>query len=259
MSAPWLSVVIPAYNERDGIAAAVGAARDHLERLGRPYELIVVDNASEDGTTEAVEALADGEVVRLLRNERNRGKGFSMRRGMGEARGELLLHCDADCTPSFASLDRMLALIEEADVVVGSRLAAGASLGRRQPLPRRVVGRSFQLLCRLVLREPTSDLFCGFKLWRREAAAAVFPRIGLDGWVFDAEALALARALGFRLREVGIVWSDRSGSRLAVGRVLVPVVLELLRARAAVRREAARAGAAHGAEPAVATPSDSGR
>jgi dolichyl-phosphate beta-glucosyltransferase len=255
-----MSVVIPAYNEERGIAETVMEARAWLEARGRPFEILVVDNASTDGTGEQLRPLLEGDHVRLLRNEMNRGKGYSVRRGMLEARGELRLHCDADCTASFASLERMLDLLESADVVVGSRLAAGARLGRRQPLARRIVGRSFVLLCRTLLREPTQDLFCGFKLWRCDAAGAVFSRISLAGWVFDAESLAMARALGFRIRETGIHWSDREGSRLSPARVLVPVVRELLSARRHVREKAAsavRAGetAPVGAEP-LAEPSD---
>src|SRR4051812_4199638 len=257
MTEPWMSVVIPAYNEEAGIAHTVEHVRDWLAERGRPFEVLVVDNASEDATFERLEAIADGERVRVLRNDRNRGKGYSVRRGMLEARGELRLHCDADCAGSLPSLPKMLELIEDADVVVGSRLARGAAVGRRQPLPRRMVGRSFVDLCRLVLREPTRDLYCGFKLWRAPAAAAAYSRTHLDGWVFDAEVLAMARALGYRIRETGIVWTDRAGSRLSMGRVLVPVVRDLLSARRHVRREAAaaRTAAAQGAaEPPPAHP-----
>src|SRR5205823_2699930 len=93
----------------------------------------------------------------------------------------------------------------------------------------------------------TRDLYCGFKLWRAPAAVASYSRTNLDDWVFDAEVLAMARALGYRIRETGIVWTDRAGSRLAMARVLVPVVRDLIAARRHVRREAAaarRAGSA---------------
>lgn len=240
MSRPWISVVVPAYNEERGIVATVESLRDWLEERGGDYELIVVDNASQDATVARLEPLADGERVRILRNERNRGKGYSMRRGMLEARGELRLHCDADCAVCLPSLPKLLELVADADLVVGSRLAAGANLGRRQPLLRRIAGRSFQQLCRLVLREPTSDLFCGFKLWRAEAAEDAYSRIRLEGWTFDAEVIAMARALGYRLREAGIVWTDREGSRVRMARVIAPVVRELLAARRHVRREARR-------------------
>lgn len=243
MAAPWISVVVPAYNEEAGIADTVGALRDWLAERSGDFEILVIDNASEDETVARLRPLLDRDRVRLLHNERNRGKGYSMRRGMLEARGALRLHCDADCAICLPSLPAMLELIEECDVVVGSRLAAGAALDRRQPLTRRIVGRSFQQLCRAVLREPTTDLFCGFKLWRAEAAVAAYSRSRLEGWTFDAEVLALARALGYRLRETGIVWTDREGSRVRMQSILIPVVRELLAARRHVRREAARAAA----------------
>jgi dolichyl-phosphate beta-glucosyltransferase len=245
---------VPAYNEEAAIGATVRALRDWLEAHGEPWEILVVDNASEDRTSEVAGELADGERVRLLRNERNRGKGHSMRRGMLEATGELRLHCDADCATSLPSLPRMLELVRDYDVVVGSRLAEGAQVGRRQPLRRRIVGRSFQQLCRLVLREPTTDLYCGFKLWRRQAAVDAYSRTRLEGWTFDAEVLAMARALGYSIRETGIVWTDREESRVRMGRILVPVVRELLAARRNVRREA-RGGRAS-EDPPLAEPAE---
>jgi len=244
---PRLSVVIPVYNEATAIREALGEASEKLEELGMAWEILVVDNASTDGTRDLVAAFASDPRIVLLRNEVNRGKGHSVRRGVLESRGDLVLHCDADCVPSFASLPVMLERLEGADVVVGSRLAAGAALGRRQPLRRRIVGRAFVGLCRLVLHEPTRDLFCGFKLWRARAARAAYEHTRLDGWVFDAEVLAMARALGFELRELGITWSDRAGSRLSMPSVVVPAVRDLLRARAHVRAQAARSLAARAA------------
>jgi dolichyl-phosphate beta-glucosyltransferase len=251
---PALSVVIPAYNEAAGIVPTVGAIAASLDALERPWELLLVDNASRDGTADRVaEARAGDERVRVLVNDSNRGKGFSVRRGMLAARGELRLHCDADCGPSLRSLPALLAAVDAgADVAVGSRLARGADVGRRQPLRRRIVGRTYVDLCRLVLREPTHDLFCGFKLWRAVAAQAVFRQTRIDGWAFDAEALALARVLGFRIAEVGIAWTDRRGSRLSMTRTALPVLAELVRARRHMR------GAARAEPAAVEAPDAAG-
>lgn len=254
MPGPGISVVVPAYNEEAVIAHTVSVLRDHLEQHGVPWEILVVDNASEDRTVAVLEELVDGDHVRLLRNERNRGKGYSMRRGMLEATLDLRLHCDADCATSLPSLPHMLELIRDHDVVVGSRLAEGARVGRRQPLRRRIAGRSFQQLCRLVMREPTTDLYCGFKLWRSHAAVDAYSRTGLEGWTFDAEVLAMARALGYSIRETGIVWTDREGSRVRMGRIIVPVVRELIAARRHVRREARRGRATE--DPALAEPAE---
>jgi dolichyl-phosphate beta-glucosyltransferase len=256
MPGPGISVVVPAYNEAASIVGTVTALRDWLDAHGEPWEILVVDNASEDGTAALVDELADGGRMRLIRNARNLGKGYSVRRGMLEASGRLRLHCDADCATSLPSLPKMLELIREHDVVVGSRLADGAQVGRRQPLRRRIAGRSFQQLCRIVLREPTTDLYCGFKLWRAQAAVDAYSRTRIEGWTFDAEVLAMARALGYSIRETGIVWTDRDGSRVRMGRILFPVVRELIAARRHVRREARLGRAAE--DPPLAEPAKSG-
>ena len=233
-----ISVVIPAYCEELGIAVTVSAIHKTLEAEGCAFEIILVDNASTDQTVAKVEDL-HLPAVRVLVNELNRGKGWSVRRGMLEARGTLRLHCDADCAHSLPSLSKMRDLIAAgADVVVGSRLGPGADIGRKQPLLRRIAGSSFQTLCRVILREPTRDRFCGFKLWTGVAAEDVFSNIVLDGWTFDAEALSLARRLGYGVVETGIVWADREGSRLSMLKVLIPVTRELLVARRNVNRVA---------------------
>ena len=231
-----VSVVIPAYMEETGIANTVDAVHGYFESTGESFEIIVVDNCSTDATVAKVEGLGL-DRVRVLVNETNRGKGWSVRRGMLEASGRLRLHCDADCSSSMASFAAMRSLIDSgADVIVGSRLGPGAQVGQKQPIARRIAGSSFQTLCRVLLNEPTRDRFCGFKLWTSASAEAVFPKLVLDGWTFDAEALALARALGYGVTELGIVWNDREGSRLSMARVLVPVTRELLKARGNVRR-----------------------
>ena len=253
---PWMSVVVPAYNEEAAIAGTVIAVSDWLEKKGRPFEVIVVDNASEDGTLDALVPLRAQLPLRVLRNEANEGKGFSVRRGMLEASGELRLLCDSDCASSLASLDDMLRAIEEADVVAGSRVAPGAQVVRQQPWRRRVVGWPFIALTRLLLREPTRDIYCGFKLWRAAAAQAVFARQRVNGWAFDAESLAIARRIGFSIREVGIVWVNREASKLSIARTLVPALRELL----AARRNVLGQRRVQGARPAdvVADSSESG-
>jgi dolichyl-phosphate beta-glucosyltransferase len=234
---PWMSVVVPAYNEEAAIAGTVTAVSAWLEPRARPFEVIVVDNASEDGTVEALERLLDRMPLRVLRNHANEGKGFSVRRGMLEASGELRLLCDADCASSLVSLEAMLQAIEDADVVAGSRVAPGARVARQQPFRRRLVGWPFIALTRLLLREPTRDIYCGFKLWRATAAQAVFSRQRVTGWAFDAESLAMARRLGFSIREVGIEWADREASSLSIVRTLVPAARELLAAHRSVRAQ----------------------
>lgn len=234
-----MSVVIPVLNEENEIDRILSAARKLLEQRGGDWEILVVDNASTDRTLEVALPHVDDRQVRILRNEVNRGKGYSIRRGMLEARGDLRLMCDADCVDSLASLAHMEAVAREVDVVVGSRLGSGAQVTRQQAVRRRIVGLGFITLSRVAMGRLPRDIYCGFKLWRGVCAQAVFQRATLDGWAFDAEVLALARRMGFSLREVGIEWRNRPDSRLSIGNVLVPVVRELWAARRSVRRTAA--------------------
>lgn len=124
-------------------------------------------------------------------------------------------------------------------MVVGSRLGNEAQVTRQQPLRRRFVGLGFIVLSRMAMGPLPRDIYCGFKLWRGDCAQAVFQRSRIDGWAFDAEALAMARRMGFTLTEVGIEWRNRPDSRLSIGNVMVPVVRELWEARRSVRRSAA--------------------
>jgi dolichyl-phosphate beta-glucosyltransferase len=233
---PSLSVVIPVLNEENEIARILTATTALLEERGGEWEIIIVDNASTDQTEARAEPFLQGAQVRFLRNEVNRGKGFSIRRGMLEARGDLRLMCDADCVASLPSLAHMEVVAREIDVVVGSRLSEGARVSRQQSLRRRFVGVGFIALTRLAMGRLPRDVYCGFKLWGGEAAQAVFERVKLDGWVFDAEALAMARHMGFSIEEIGIEWGNRPDSRLSIREVLLPVVRELMEARRNVRR-----------------------
>ncbi len=190
---PSISVVIPVYNEAAEIANIVESVGAALTARGGEYEVIVVDNASEDDTVERLQPFLADKPVRLLRNEHNMGKGYSVRRGMLEANGDLRLMCDADCAPSLQSLPKMEAMLADCDIVAGARNAPTSEVGRQQPLRRRAASIGFILLCRAVMSEPLKDVFCGFKLFTADAAQDVFSRARIDGWAFDAEALAIAR------------------------------------------------------------------
>lgn len=235
-----MSAIIPVYNEQQEIATIVPRVREALERRGGDWEIVVVDNASSDATVSRLEPLLEEPRVRLLRNASNRGKGYSVRRGMLDASGQRRLLCDADCAPSLASLPTMEALLERCEIVAGARNAPDSQVARYQPIRRRAASLAFIGLCRLVMGEPLRDVFCGFKLFTADAAQDVFSRVRVEGWAFDAEALALARALGYRVLPCGIAWSHRPGSRLSMSRILVPVLRELVSARAHIRRELSR-------------------
>src|SRR5437764_1835638 len=173
---PSISVVIPVYNEASEIANIVRAVQEVLTARVGEFEIVVVDNASEDDTVDRLQPFLADRRIRLLQNEHNMGKGFSVRRGMLEANGDLRLMCDADCAPSLASLPQMEAKLTDCDIVAGARNAPTSEVGRQQPLRRRAASIGFILLCRAVMSEPLKDVFCGFKLFTAPAAQDVFSR-----------------------------------------------------------------------------------
>jgi dolichyl-phosphate beta-glucosyltransferase len=235
-----ISVIIPVYNEAEEITTIVPRVREAMDARGGEWEIIVVDNASTDDTVERLTPFLEDPRIRLLRNERNRGKGYSVRRGMLDARGDLRLMCDADCASSLVSLPLLEARIGACDIVAGARNASDSQVERYQPLRRRAASLGFIFLCRRVMGEPLRDVFCGFKLFTATAAEDVFSRTHIEGWAFDAEVLALARALGYVVEPCGITWKHRPGSRLSIVHVIVPALRELIATRASVRAEAKR-------------------
>ena len=228
-----LTVVIPAYNEAARIAAPLGRIGQYLAVYHPRSEILVVDDGSTDDTPRVVEGLALGLPcpVRVVRSAANRGKGHAVRQGMLAATGALVLMTDADLSTPIDELERLVAAIEAgADVAIGSRKMAGAVIEERQTALREAMGRVFTGLTRLLIVD-VSDVTCGFKLFRREAARAVFSRATLDDWSFDAEALFLTRRLGLVLVEVPVRWRDSAGTKVRRGRDAVQSALGLLRVR----------------------------
>lgn len=213
--APELSVVIPAYNEAGRLPPTLGRLRAYLDARGRAYEIVVVDDGSSDGTAQAARQ-AGGAVVTVVVNATNRGKGHAVRRGMLAARGARRLLCDADLSTPIEQLERLEAQAEQGhEVVIGSRALPGAQVEIRQTGFRENVGRLFNLLVRLLALRGVRDTQCGFKLFSAAAAEGVFRVARLDGFVFDVEALFLARRQGRRIAEVPVVWRNDAASRVS--------------------------------------------
>jgi dolichyl-phosphate beta-glucosyltransferase len=234
MSAPRLSVVIPAYNEAARLPRTLGLVNAYLGRQGTDYEIVVVDDGSTDGTTERAQE-AGGPRLAVLRHEPNRGKGYAVRRGMLAARGDLRLMTDADLSTPIEDLARLEAALGSGhDVAVGSRAVAGANVEVHQPWYREAMGRFFNLLVRLVALPGLQDTQCGFKLFTAAAAEAAFKDACLDGFSFDVEALYIARRRGFRIAEVPVTWRNDAATRVGLLRGGL-AFLDLWRIRANAR------------------------
>jgi dolichyl-phosphate beta-glucosyltransferase len=231
-----LSVIIPAFNEARQIESAIAQLVSLLQSRPWDWDIRVVDDGSSDGTAEIVEPLARGSSRVRLQREPHRGKGGAVKAGMLAAGGDVRFLCDADLSMPPAELDRLMAaLASGADIVIASREGKGA---RRvgEPWRRHATGRVFNFLIRQLVLGGISDTQCGFKLFTARAAASVFPRVTLDGWAFDVEALAIARALDLRIVEVPIEWHYRRESRLSIWRDAGVMLRDILRVRGRLRR-----------------------
>jgi dolichyl-phosphate beta-glucosyltransferase len=225
-------VVVPAFNEARRLPPTLERIQRHL--AGRPggAEIIVVDDGSRDDTA----AVAAKAGVTVLRNEGNRGKGYSVRRGMLHASGARRLMTDADLSTPIEELDRLGALMDEGyDVVIASRALPGSRIEVHQPWYRENMGRLFNGLVRLIVLPGLQDTQCGFKLFSARAARDAFSVARLDGFSFDVEALYVARRRGYRIAELPVVWRNDEATRVGLVRGAL-AFLDLARIRLQARR-----------------------
>jgi dolichyl-phosphate beta-glucosyltransferase len=222
--------VIPAFNEATRLPFTLARLIEYLDASGpSPYEILVVDDGSRDDT--AACAQAAGAAVRVLRNSKNRGKGYSVRRGMLEARGERLLMSDADLSTPIDELPRLIQKLDEGfDVAIASRALPGARIEVHQGHFRENVGRLFNLLVRALVLPGLHDTQCGFKLWSAKAAQEAFSRARLPGFSFDVETLYIATRRGRRIAEIPVTWRNDAASRVTLLRGTV-AFLDILRLR----------------------------
>lgn len=233
MNSRTYSIVIPAYNEGERISATLDKVLAYAAEQHWQAEIVVVNDGSPDQTAAIVREYAQrSPAVRLVENPGNRGKGYSVRHGMTEARGDVLLFSDADLSSPIYEAPKLFAALERgADVAIGSRWMQRELQTARQPLYRQLFGRIFNLLLRIILGLRFKDTQCGFKAFTRHAAQEIFSRQQIERWGFDPELLFLANKLGFRVVEVPVEWANDERSKIRLLRDSTRMFLELLTIR----------------------------
>jgi len=223
-----LSVVVPAFNESHRLAGTLERILDYLSAQGGSFEVVVVDDGSDDATPSLAQSFA-ARGVRLLRHDRNRGKGAALATGVAASRGDWVLLCDADLATPIEELETLRARAPEVDLVAGSRATTGARIVRRQPFYREAMGKTYNRWLRLLGLTELSDTQCGFKLVRGEPARRLFERLTIGRFAWDVELLHLARREGLRVVEVGVVWRHEPESKVHAVRDSWRMLLDSLR------------------------------
>jgi glycosyltransferase involved in cell wall biosynthesis len=217
MPYPKYSIVIPAYNESARIPATLQSVVECVRGNGWSAEILVVDDGSHDATAEVVRGFAaDAPEVRLIQNPGNRGKGFSVRNGLLQALGEIVMFTDADLSAPIEEAELLFAAIAGgADIAIGSRWLERTRQTIRQPLYRQFFGRCFNAVTRTIMGLSFADTQCGFKAFTRAAAQTVFQLQTIERWGFDPEILFIALKRGYRIQEVPVSWAHDERTRMS--------------------------------------------
>jgi len=219
-----LSIVIPAYNEESRLPKTFDRILGWLEEQRLKFrEIIVVDDGSRDATAGVVEEYSKPpSPIRLLRNPGNKGKGYAVRHGVLDAGGEWILYTDADLSTPIEELQKLEAAAaqQNAVIAIGSRAVDRSLVAVHQSPFREYSGRFFNVVMRAVTGLPFHDTQCGFKLYRADAAKAVFSRQEQDGFSFDVEDLVIAKKLGLRAVEVPVRWANVEGTKVTLAQGL---------------------------------------
>ena len=235
---PFLTVVVPAYNEERRLGATLERIAGWLSARGLDAEIVVVDDGSSDGTARVAAEQLKGRRGRVIRQPENRGKGAAVRRGVLEAHGRWVLLSDADLSSPIEEYDVLADAVRDrdADVAIGSRGLRESRVEIRQNLVRQTMGKTFNLAIRAMTGLPFRDTQCGFKLMDRERVRPLFEKMVVDRFAFDVELLFLCRKFGLAVIEIPVVWRNAPGSKVSILRDPLNMLADVARVRWRFRR-----------------------
>jgi glycosyltransferase involved in cell wall biosynthesis len=227
-----LSVIIPAFNEEQRLPRTIERVHVYLQSRGVPCEIIVVDDGSTDATARIVDEMRKRfSELRLVANDRNRGKGFSVRHGMLESHGRIALFTDADLSAPIEEAGKLFAALETADVAIGSRAVDRKLIEVHQSRARELAGILFNRLVRLLTGLPFEDTQCGFKAFAMPESRIIFEQQRIEDFGFDPEILFLARRHGLRVAEVPVRWAHDPRTKVNVVGDSIRMFLDLFAIR----------------------------
>ena len=226
--APEISIIIPSYNEERRLPETLERIAAYVRASGREVEILVVDDGSTDGTATVAESFGGKfGALRVISNGVNRGKGYSVRHGMLEARGRIVLFTDADLSAPIEEADKLFAALEKYDVAIGSRALDRGLISAHQSPFREFAGIIFNTIVRLCLRLPFVDTQCGFKAFRREPCRIIFEQQRIERFGFDPELLYLARRHGLRAVEIPVRWGHSPATKVSMFRDSLQMFLDV--------------------------------
>jgi dolichyl-phosphate beta-glucosyltransferase len=226
--APELSIIIPSYNEELRLPATLKQIAAYIRSSTRSVEVIVVDDGSKDKTIAVAESLRpEIPALRVVSNGQNRGKGYSVRHGMLEARGRVVLFTDADLSAPIEEVEKLLPAMQNHDVAIGSRAVDRSLITVHESPFREFAGIIFNKIVRLILRLPFVDTQCGFKAFRREECRLIFEQQTIERFGFDPELLYLARHHGLRSIEIPVRWGHSPATKVNMLRDSVQMFLDV--------------------------------
>ena len=217
--APELSIIIPSYNEEQRLPATLSSIAAYIRSSKRKIEVIVVDDGSRDNTVAVAEKFRD-EIpsLRVVSNDKNRGKGYSVRHGMQVARGAIVLFTDADLSAPIEEVEKLLPAMKTNDVAIGSRAIDRSQITVHESPFREFAGIIFNKIVRLILWLPFVDTQCGFKAFRRVPCKIIFEQQTIDRFGFDPELLYLARHHGLQTVEISVRWGHSPATKVSMMR-----------------------------------------
>ena len=220
----YLSVIIPAYNEEMRLPKTLEEIDKYLSKQNYDYEILVVNDGSKDKTVEVAKSLIPKiKNLKVTGYEKNQGKGYAVRFGMLEAKGEFRLFTDADNSTSIDQVEKMWPYFKESyDTVIGSRDVKGAILDPPQPWLRQLIlGEGFKLFRKIILNLwGIEDTQCGFKCFTKKATENIFPRCKINRFAFDPEILIIAKKLGYKIKEIPVYWKNDPESKVKFKSIL---------------------------------------